>query len=89
MGEGIAIHPTEGKVTAPFTGKVVHVMEKSKHALIIEHESGVQILIHVGINTVSLKGQGFNPHVQTGDNIKAGQLLMEFDLDAIQQGDCL
>ncbi|MMZ48109.1 PTS system glucose-specific EIICBA component [compost metagenome] len=86
MGDGIAIHPSEGRVTAPFAGKVAHVMEKSKHALIIEHESGVQVLIHVGINTVSLKGQGFNPHVQVGDSIKAGQLLMEFDLDAIQQG---
>ncbi|ALP36662.1 PTS glucose transporter subunit IIA [Paenibacillus sp. IHB B 3084] len=87
MGDGIAIHPSEGKVTAPFTGKVVHVMEKSKHALILEHECGVQVLVHVGINTVSLKGQGFNPYVQTGDNVKAGQLLMEFDMDSIQQAE--
>ncbi|MGF7050287.1 PTS system glucose-specific IIA component [Paenibacillus sp. DS2015] len=85
MGEGVAIIPSEGKVTAPFAGKIVLVMEKSKHALMLEHESGVQALIHIGINTVSLKGNGFTLRVSTGDEVKAGQLLLEFDIAVIEQ----
>lgn len=85
MGEGIAIQPAEGKVIAPFDGKVVHLMEKSKHAIMLEHASGVQILIHVGMNTVSLKGEGFTAHVKTGDAITRGQLLLEFDIALIEQ----
>lgn len=85
MGDGFAIEPSEGKVTAPFDGKVTHIMEKSKHALVLEHHTGVQVLIHVGINTVSLKGEGFNLHVQSGDTIKQGQLLLSFDMETIQQ----
>lgn len=84
MGEGIAIEPTEGKVFAPFDGVVAHVMNKSKHAVILEHESGLQMLVHVGINTVGLKGEGFTAHVQSGDVVTAGQLLIEFDMNAIQ-----
>lgn len=61
------------------------MMNKSKHAVILAHESGMQLLIHIGINTVSLKGEGFTTYVQTGDTVKAGQLLIEFDVDAIQQ----
>ncbi|MFS0869373.1 sucrose-specific PTS transporter subunit IIBC [Paenibacillus xylanilyticus] len=84
MGEGIAIEPTEGKVYAPFDGVVAHVMNKSKHAVILEHETGLQMLVHIGINTVGLKGEGFTAHVQSGDVITAGQLLIEFDMNAIQ-----
>ncbi|WP_127536014.1 sucrose-specific PTS transporter subunit IIBC [Paenibacillus illinoisensis] len=84
MGEGIAIEPTEGRVFAPFDGVVAHVMNKSKHAVILEHETGLQMLVHVGINTVGLKGEGFTAHVQSGDVVTAGQLLIEFDMNAIQ-----
>ncbi|WPP39863.1 PTS system trehalose-specific EIIBC component [Paenibacillus hunanensis] len=84
MGEGIAIEPTEGKVYAPFDGTVAHVIDKSKHAVILEHSSGVQILVHVGIDTVGLKGDGFKVHVATGDKVSKGQLLLEFDMDTIQ-----
>lgn len=84
MGEGVAIEPTEGKVVAPFDGKVAHLIDKSKHAVILEHASGVQVLIHIGVNTVSLKGEGFKAHVSTGDEVKAGQLLIEFDIKAIE-----
>ncbi|MNU69385.1 PTS system trehalose-specific EIIBC component [compost metagenome] len=83
MGQGIAIEPTEGRVVAPFDGIVAHVI-KSKHAVILQHATGLQILVHVGIDTVSLKGSGFTTHVQTGDEVKAGQLLIEFDMDAIR-----
>ncbi|QQZ59779.1 PTS system trehalose-specific EIIBC component [Paenibacillus sonchi] len=82
MGKGVAVEPSEGKVTAPFDATVAHVI-KSKHAVILEHASGVQLLIHIGINTVSLKGNGFTAHVAAGDKVKAGQLLLEFDRDAI------
>lgn len=85
MGDGMAIMPSEGKVIAPFAGKVMHIMEKSRHAIIMEHTSGVQILIHVGINTVSLKGNGFQSYVQSGDRVQAGQLMLEFDIPAIQE----
>lgn len=83
MGPGIAIEPVNGRVTAPFDGTVVH-FTKTKHAIMLEHASGAQILIHVGIDTVKLKGEGFTAHVQTGDEVKAGQLLLEFDPEAIR-----
>ncbi|MBY3620964.1 PTS system trehalose-specific EIIBC component [Acinetobacter sp. CUI P1] len=83
MGEGIAIEPSEGKVYAPFDATVAHVI-KSKHAFILEHASGVQILIHVGINTVALKGSGFTTHKNIGDKVQAGELLLEFDMEAIR-----
>lgn len=82
MGKGVAVNPSEGKVYAPFDATVAHVI-KSKHAMILEHATGVQILIHIGINTVSMKGSGFTAHAATGDQVKAGQLLLEFDRDAI------
>ncbi|QWU15012.1 PTS system sucrose-specific IIA component, Glc family (TC 4.A.1.2.12)/PTS system sucrose-specific IIB component, Glc family (TC 4.A.1.2.12)/PTS system sucrose-specific IIC component, Glc family (TC 4.A.1.2.12) [Paenibacillus sophorae] len=85
MGDGIAIQPDEGKVYAPFDAVVAHVMEKSKHAVILEHVSGVQVLIHVGIDTVALKGEGFTLNVHTGDQVKAGQLLIEFDPETIRR----
>lgn len=84
LGDGLAVEPSEGKVTSPFSGKIAHIMEKSKHALILEHNSGVQILIHVGMNTVSLKGEGFTAHVQTGDRVVQGQVLLEFDIPLIK-----
>ncbi|MNC30919.1 Glucose-specific phosphotransferase enzyme IIA component [compost metagenome] len=83
MGQGIAIEPSEGKLTAPFDGKIAHVV-KSSHAVIIEHASGLQLLLHIGIDTVSLKGSGFISHVASGDEVKAGQTLIEFDIASIQ-----
>jgi glucose-specific phosphotransferase system IIA component len=85
MGEGIAILPTEGKVFSPFDGTVAYILEKSKHAIVLEHQTGVQVLIHIGMNTVSLKGEGFKLHVSTGDKIKKGKLLIEFDIELIQE----
>lgn len=85
MGQGIAILPSEGKVYAPFDGQVAHLIKKSKHAIILTDTNGVQILIHVGINTVSLKGEGFTAHVETGAEISKGQLLLEFDMNRIQE----
>ncbi|MEC0201217.1 PTS system trehalose-specific EIIBC component [Paenibacillus lautus] len=85
MGQGIAIIPSEGKVYAPFDGQVAHLIKKSKHAIILTDKNGVQVLIHVGINTVSLKGEGFTAHVETGAEVTQGQLLLEFDIERIEQ----
>lgn len=87
MGAGIAIQPNEGKLLAPFDGKVAHIV-KSNHAIILEHSNGMQLLLHIGIETVSLKGNGFTSHVASGDSVKAGQLLIEFDLDVIRAAGC-
>lgn len=84
MGEGVAIEPTEGKLVAPFDGKVAHRID-TNHALILEHESGVQLLVHIGINTVALRGEGFTSHVSTGDKVTAGQTLIEFDIKRIKE----
>ncbi|WP_342572732.1 PTS system trehalose-specific EIIBC component [Paenibacillus sp. FSL R5-0749] len=83
MGEGVAIEPSGNLVVAPFDAQVAHVI-KSKHAVILEHASGLQVLIHIGINTVSLKGEGFNMHVEAGEHVKAGQKLLEFDRKVIE-----
>ncbi|AEI45180.1 PTS sugar transporter subunit IIA [Paenibacillus mucilaginosus] len=83
MGGGLAVEPEEGRLVAPFDGTVAHLI-KSKHAVILEHASGVQVLMHIGINTVGLKGEGFHALVATGDTVKAGQTLIEFDMEAIR-----
>lgn len=84
MGDGVAIEPSEGKVLAPFDGEVTHMID-SKHAIILQHSTGVELLIHIGIDTVSLNGNGFTTHVKNGDKVKAGQLLIEFDMDQIRE----
>ena len=83
LGKGIGVIPTEGKVYAPFNGKVETIFD-TKHAIGLLSEDGVEALIHVGINTVELNGQHFTAHVESGAEVKAGQLLLEFDIDAIK-----
>lgn len=84
MGKGMAIKPSKGQVVAPFDGTVQTVF-RTKHSIGLKSLDGVEILIHIGIDTVKLKGQHFNVVVQEGDTIKHGQLLIEFDMEAIQQ----
>lgn len=81
-GNGIAIDPTEGKVLAPCDGKILN-LHPSRHALTLALEDGSQLLIHIGIDTVKLRGQGFTARVKNGEQVKRGQLLIEFDLDAV------
>lgn len=83
MGPGVVVEPTDGKVYAPRAGKVQSLFP-SKHALILELDNGIQLLVHLGIDTVSLNGKGFTAHVKTGDQVKAGQLLLEADLAFIK-----
>jgi PTS system beta-glucosides-specific IIC component len=82
-GKGIAIYPKEGRVTAPFDGTVT-MIAKSKHAIMLTSSSGIDILIHVGLNTVSLKGKFFDTKVTAGQEVKKGDLLLEFDMQSIQ-----
>ncbi len=84
MGKGIAIEPTEGKVVAPFSGKIVSLLD-SHHAVGIESDNHIEILIHVGMDTVKLEGKHFTAHVKEGDMVKKGDLLIEFDIEAIRK----
>lgn len=84
MGEGIAIMPTSGKVHAPIDGTVVLVSD-TKHAIGIKASDDTEILIHVGLETVLLKGEGFTTLVNTGDEITVGQPLLEVDWAYIKE----
>lgn len=83
LGEGYAIEPTEGKVCAPFEGSVIMLFE-TKHAIGLRNDDGVEVLIHIGLDTVELHGQGFETLVEEGDRIAAGDVLVRFDKDLIQ-----
>jgi sugar PTS system EIIA component len=84
MGDGIAIEPTEGVVVSPVDGEIVQFFH-TKHAIGIQSESGAEILIHVGLETVNMNGEGFEGHVNVGDKVKAGDKLLTFDLDLIKE----
>ncbi len=84
LGQGVGIIPTEGKIYAPFEGKVDMVFD-TKHALGLTSVGGMQLLIHVGINTVELDGKYFTTHVKDGDLIKKGDILLEFDISKIKE----
>ena len=83
MGKGCAVIPSEGKVFAPFDGIIVGLLD-SHHAVGMESENGIEILIHVGMDTVKLGGKHFTCHIEDGQQVKKGQLLLEFDMDAIK-----
>ncbi len=84
LGKGVAVVPSEGRITAPFDGTVGAVFE-TKHAIGLMSEDGLELLIHVGINTVELNGQHYTAYVSAGDTVKKGQLMLEFDIPAIQK----
>ena len=83
MGKGCAVIPLEGQVFAPFDGTIVGLLD-SHHAVGMESENGIEILIHVGMDTVKLGGKHFTCHIEDGQQVKKGQLLLEFDMDAIK-----
>lgn len=83
VGKGIAIIPSKGRVVAPVNGTIVTVFE-TKHALTLVSEDGAEILIHIGLDTVKLKGKYFTTHVTNGQLVKEGDLMIECDLDAIK-----
>lgn len=84
VGKGVAIIPSEGKVVAPFKGKVT-VFFDSKHAIGITSEDGVEMLIHIGIDTVNLEGKFFESQYNQGDSFEKGDILLTFDIEKIQQ----
>ncbi|PDY21551.1 PTS beta-glucoside transporter subunit IIABC [Bacillus cereus] len=84
LGNGVAIVPTEGVVEAPVNGEVTALFP-SLHAIGIISDNGVQILIHVGLNTVQLEGKGFKTYVQQGDKVRKGQRLLDFNIEEIEQ----
>jgi PTS system glucose-specific IIA component len=85
LGDGLGIEPDENVITAPCDGTII-LVAKTLHAVAIEAQ-GVEILIHIGIDTVMLDGRGFTPHVNMGDIVKQGDALITFDRDYIlQQG---
>lgn len=84
MGDGLAIIPTTSIVKSPADGEIIVVMEESKHAVGIKFENGVEALIHVGIDTVSMNGEGFEVFVKAGDSVKEGQDLIMFDEELIK-----
>ncbi|GGM36657.1 PTS glucose transporter subunit IIABC [Paraliobacillus quinghaiensis] len=82
MGDGFAVKPSAGKVVAPVNGKILNIFP-TKHAIGIQAENGLEILIHIGIDTVKLKGEGFTQIAEEGQEVKKGDVLMEVDLDYI------
>ena len=83
LGEGIAIEPSEGKLYAPADG-VIETVFDSKHAVSLTTADGAEVLLHIGIDTIKLGGQHFEPHVQEGQQVKKGDLLISFDMEAIK-----
>ena len=84
LGQGIAIVPTDGKVVAPVNG-VVTTLFPSLHAIGILSDEGMEILIHIGLNTVQLEGKGFKANVKQGDRVSKGQAILSFDMELIKE----
>ncbi len=85
MGDGVAVEPISGVLRAPFDGEIISV-PPSAHAVTIRGPEGVEVLMHVGLDTVALRGAGFEARVKAGDRVRAGDALIEVDLDAVGRG---
>lgn len=83
LGKGLAMIPYEGKIYAPADGKIGIVFD-TLHAISMTTEYGAEVLIHVGLDTVQMKGEGFEGHVKAGDTVKKGELLLTVDLEKIK-----
>lgn len=83
LGDGFAVIPSEGKVYAPADGEVTMVFD-TLHAVTIKTNQGTELLIHIGLDTVTLKGEPFSVHIASGDKVKRGDLLLDVDLDKIK-----
>jgi len=82
VGEGISIDPTSNVLLAPVDGEIT-LIHPSQHAVTVRHESGLEVLLHIGLDTVSMRGEGFTPHVTLGQSVKVAEPLITFDLDKI------
>jgi PTS system glucose-specific IIA component len=83
LGNGVAIDPTDGNIYSPVDGEVI-LIPQTKHAIGLRAKDNTEILIHIGLDTVSLNGEGFKPMVKVGDKVSTGQKLVEFQLDHIR-----
>ncbi|MFV0465135.1 MAG: PTS glucose transporter subunit IIA [Lachnospiraceae bacterium] len=84
LGKSVAIEPTDNVIKAPCKGTVITVFD-TKHAIGISTEQGVELLLHIGINTVDLKGEYFQVFVKEGDIVEAGQKIAEVDMDQVRE----
>lgn len=84
MGDGIAIVPAEGSIFSPVNGDIMHVFP-TKHAISIKTANGAELLIHIGLETVSMNGEGFTVHVTEGKTVKVGDALITVDLDMVKK----
>ncbi|WP_051629506.1 PTS sugar transporter subunit IIA [Lacrimispora aerotolerans] len=84
MGPGVGIEPEEGKLYAPVDGEIISVFPTG-HAIGMKTADGMEVLLHIGIDTVQLEGDGFQAFVKQGDHVKAGELLVEFDCAKIKE----
>lgn len=84
LGDGVAVLPSEGIVVSPVAGEVVQALD-SRHAYGIHTEDGLDVLVHIGINTVELKGEGFQSFVKEGNRVQAGDKLAEVDLALLKE----
>ena len=84
LGDGVAIDPSDGNVLAPLDGMIT-ILHSSGHAFTVQEESNlVTVLVHVGLDTVKLKGQGFTLHAKVGDRVKVGQLILKMDIKVVR-----
>ncbi|MCP8617347.1 PTS sugar transporter subunit IIA [Salirhabdus salicampi] len=84
MGDGFAIEPEDGQVVSPVEGKIIQLFP-TKHAVGIQTDSGLEVLVHIGLETVGMKGEGFEGHITEGDRVKVGDQLVTFDMDLVKE----
>lgn len=84
MGEGFGVNPTEGEVVSPIDGKVDNVFP-TKHAIGLKAQNGLELLVHIGLDTVQLDGEGFEILVESGDTVNVGDPILRFDLEYIKE----
>ena len=82
LGKGVAIRPTSGRVVSPVNGTLIQVF-KTGHAVTLSSDDGAEILIHIGLDTVELEGKHYSPCAEDGQEVKVGDMLIEFDLESI------
>ena len=85
LGDGLSLDPTSNVVRAPFDGEII-TLPDTGHAVAMRSSEGLEVLIHIGIDTVMLQGRGFSPKVKPGDRVRLGDALIAFDFDVIARG---
>lgn len=84
LGKGVAIRPTDGNIYAPVDGEISMLFD-TLHAVSMTSKEGTEILVHIGLDTVALKGEHFTAHVKSGDTVKKGDLLITVDIDKVKE----